>query len=238
MEMNAPENEKKSIDDIKKIVAKNLKADANFYVKNGQFGIKGAGYVEAASSKTDQMEPLSKEKPKANVKAGKKENKKGTPKGVTMMKEALREINEMYDPEGDDGDRDFDRKTEMEANELSVKKSKSTKKAIEVGNDLPDAIEALGFEKMSDGKHYNLNGFQRVTSAIEDKLDAEGFYIKDEVDEYDEDRGWMYYYDIELKDDFINEITKLTSKILENNNEALNDPEDLWNVRISGGYDI
>ena len=86
----------------------------------------------------------------------------------------------------------------------------SLNKAIELGENLPDVVEELGFEKMSDDRHYNLSGFERITTEIEDELDAKGFYVKDEIDEYDEDRGWMYYYDIELKENFINEIHKIS----------------------------
>lgn len=43
-EMGDPKNEKKSVEDLKKIVAKNLAKDPLFYVKDGQFGLKGVGY--------------------------------------------------------------------------------------------------------------------------------------------------------------------------------------------------
>lgn len=42
----AKENPDKSIEDVKKIVAKNLDKDSQYYMKNAAFGIKGLGYKE------------------------------------------------------------------------------------------------------------------------------------------------------------------------------------------------
>jgi hypothetical protein len=42
--MKDPKNEKKTVEELKSIVAKNLAKDPNFYVKDGQFGVKGLGY--------------------------------------------------------------------------------------------------------------------------------------------------------------------------------------------------
>jgi hypothetical protein len=46
-EMKDPKNAEKTEEDIKKIVAKNLAKDELYYVKDGQFGVKGLGYTEA-----------------------------------------------------------------------------------------------------------------------------------------------------------------------------------------------
>jgi len=43
-EMNDPKNKNKDLDGLLKIVSKNLTKDRSYYVKNGQFGIKGLGY--------------------------------------------------------------------------------------------------------------------------------------------------------------------------------------------------
>ena len=43
-EMKDPKNEKKTVDELKTIVAKNLAKDNQHYVKDGQFGVKGLGY--------------------------------------------------------------------------------------------------------------------------------------------------------------------------------------------------
>jgi len=45
-EMKDPKNEKKTVDELKAIVAKNLSKDINYYVKNSAFGIKGIGYTD------------------------------------------------------------------------------------------------------------------------------------------------------------------------------------------------
>jgi len=65
-EMKDPKNADKDVDDLKEIVAKNLAKDANYYVKDGQFGIKGIGYTDdapgLAASKSDQMVPVKENK--------------------------------------------------------------------------------------------------------------------------------------------------------------------------------
>lgn len=47
-EMKDPKNSGKTVDELKKIVAKNLFKDAVYYVKDGQFGVKGVGYTTEA----------------------------------------------------------------------------------------------------------------------------------------------------------------------------------------------
>ena len=61
-EMKDPKNSEKTIDEIKDIVAKNLAKDRLYYVKDGQFGVKGIGYTDELpglkASKSDKMEPV------------------------------------------------------------------------------------------------------------------------------------------------------------------------------------
>jgi len=45
-EMKDPKNEKKTVDELKSIVAKNLAKDPMFYTTNQAFGIKGIGYTQ------------------------------------------------------------------------------------------------------------------------------------------------------------------------------------------------
>ena len=45
-EMKDPKNADKTVEELKKIVAKNLTKDQLHYVKDGQFGVKGVGYEE------------------------------------------------------------------------------------------------------------------------------------------------------------------------------------------------
>ena len=49
-EMKDPKNEAKTEEQIKAIVAKNLTKDSLYYVKDGQFGVKGLGYTEAPTT--------------------------------------------------------------------------------------------------------------------------------------------------------------------------------------------
>ena len=87
-EMKDPANADKTVDDLKAIVAKNLYKDPLYYVKNGQFGVKGVGYTDEApgltASKTDQMIPVPDQvKPKASkTDLGDREKKTGAAKKV------------------------------------------------------------------------------------------------------------------------------------------------------------
>jgi hypothetical protein len=47
-EMKDPKNADKDVDELREIVAKNLAKDISYYVKNGQFGVKGLGYTTEA----------------------------------------------------------------------------------------------------------------------------------------------------------------------------------------------
>jgi hypothetical protein len=47
-EMQDEKNKGKDVDELKAIVAKNLAKDMNYYVKDGQFGLKGVGYTTEA----------------------------------------------------------------------------------------------------------------------------------------------------------------------------------------------
>lgn len=62
IEMKDPKNANKSVDELKEMVAKNLAKDQLYYVKDGQFGVKGVGYTDELpglkASKTDKMEPV------------------------------------------------------------------------------------------------------------------------------------------------------------------------------------
>jgi len=55
-EMQDPKNAEKSVDELKKIVAKNMAKDFNYYMKNAAFGVKGLGY----QTSTEPKEPKGK----------------------------------------------------------------------------------------------------------------------------------------------------------------------------------
>lgn len=45
-EMKDPKNAEKTIEEVKALVTKNLAKDSLYYVKDGQFGVKGLGYTQ------------------------------------------------------------------------------------------------------------------------------------------------------------------------------------------------
>ena len=71
-EMKDPKNLEKTVEEVRAIVIKNLSKDTLYYVKDGQFGVKGLGYTEAeqkeakgkykASGYGDITEGIAKEK--------------------------------------------------------------------------------------------------------------------------------------------------------------------------------
>ena len=61
-EIKDPKNQDKSVDDVKKIVAKNLAKDREYYTKNAQFGVKGIGYQTEAPGLGEPKMPKGKHK--------------------------------------------------------------------------------------------------------------------------------------------------------------------------------
>lgn len=61
-EMKDPKNCEKSVEEITEIVSKNLAKDPLFYVKNGQFGVKGIGYTDDVPGLGMSKEPQGKYK--------------------------------------------------------------------------------------------------------------------------------------------------------------------------------
>ena len=61
-EMKDPKNTDKHVEELRAIVAKNLAKDINFYIKDGQFGIKGVGYQTEAPGLGEPKEPKGKHK--------------------------------------------------------------------------------------------------------------------------------------------------------------------------------
>lgn len=52
-EMKDPKNLEKTVEEVRAIVIKNLSKDALHYVKDGQFGVKGLGYVETPTKEAE-----------------------------------------------------------------------------------------------------------------------------------------------------------------------------------------
>ncbi len=61
-EMRDPANADKHVEELRAIVAKNLAKDISYYVKNGQFGVKGIGYQTEAPGLGTPKEPKGKHK--------------------------------------------------------------------------------------------------------------------------------------------------------------------------------
>ena len=61
-EMGDPKNAKKTVDELKAIVAKNMAKDINYYHTKASFGIKGIGYVDNAPSLGEPKAPKGKYK--------------------------------------------------------------------------------------------------------------------------------------------------------------------------------
>ena len=59
-ELKDPKNADKDVEELRAIVAKNLAKDINFYVKDGQFGVKGLGYQTEAPGLGTPKEPKGK----------------------------------------------------------------------------------------------------------------------------------------------------------------------------------
>jgi len=61
-EMGDPKNAKKTVDELKAIVAKNMAKDINYYHTNASFGIKGIGYTVDGPSLGEPKAPKGKYK--------------------------------------------------------------------------------------------------------------------------------------------------------------------------------
>jgi hypothetical protein len=59
-ELKDPKNADKDVEELRAIVAKNLAKDISFYVKDGQFGVKGLGYQTEAPGLGAPKEPKGK----------------------------------------------------------------------------------------------------------------------------------------------------------------------------------
>jgi len=59
-EMEDPKNADEDFEELRAIVAKNLAKDKQYYLKNGQFGVKGLGYTTEAPGLGEPKEPKGK----------------------------------------------------------------------------------------------------------------------------------------------------------------------------------
>jgi hypothetical protein len=61
-EMGDPKNAKKTVDELKAIVAKNMAKDINYYHTNASFGVKGIGYTKDSVGMGEPKAPKGKYK--------------------------------------------------------------------------------------------------------------------------------------------------------------------------------
>ena len=61
-EMKDPKNAKKTVDELKQIVLKNMAKDVNYYHTNASFGVKGIGYTKDVVSGGEPKAPKGKYK--------------------------------------------------------------------------------------------------------------------------------------------------------------------------------
>ncbi len=61
-EMHDSKNTKKTVDELKAIVAKNMAKDINYYHTNASFGVKGIGYQTEAPGLGEPKAPKGKYK--------------------------------------------------------------------------------------------------------------------------------------------------------------------------------
>ena len=61
-EMGDPKNAKKTVDELKAIVAKNMAKDINYYHTNASFGVKGIGYTKDSVGMGEPVAPKGKYK--------------------------------------------------------------------------------------------------------------------------------------------------------------------------------
>jgi hypothetical protein len=61
-EMGDPKNAKKTVEELKAIVAKNMAKDINYYHVNASFGVKGIGYTKDSTGMGEPVAPKGKYK--------------------------------------------------------------------------------------------------------------------------------------------------------------------------------
>ena len=61
-EMGDPKNAKKTVEELKAIVAKNMAKDINYYHVNASFGVKGIGYTKDVVGGGEPVAPKGKYK--------------------------------------------------------------------------------------------------------------------------------------------------------------------------------
>jgi len=166
-EMKDPANADKTVDGLKAIVAKNLYKDPLYYVKNGQFGVKGVGYTDDIPglklSKTDQMIPVPDQvKPRASkTDLGDKEKKTGAAKGIkgemTITPKSSRGIKKMPLP-------GKEKKVKLQENNIRSLISKLIKEELE------EAWDTMGQGYGEEGMYSSEEKWNSLTPDEQEEL--------------------------------------------------------------------
>ena len=159
-------NSKLTLDEAKELVIKNLAKDPLYYVKEGQFGVKGLGYTEAKTQKVDGKYAAS----------GYSEKLKDSDNTFDLVKESLmgslreEEIEEAPKPDFMDIDGDGDKEESMKKagkdKKKKVKKESIDSKLAEIGKE----AETVKLEAQLDYLHDHIQEkLDRVSSIQEDE---------------------------------------------------------------------
>lgn len=140
-EMQDPKNAEKSVDELKKIVAKNMAKDFNYYMKNAAFGVKGLGY----QTSTEPKEPKGKWKSSGYGDLPRNTLKENKLRSIinTIIREELK--NESYD-------------YETQADLRGMAKEESLAQAIE-------SAKAISREGVVQHVNQREDGFYEVSNA-------------------------------------------------------------------------
>lgn len=109
-EMKDPKNAEKTEDEIKAIVVKNLEKDPLYYVKDGQFGVKGLGYTEEAPGLGQPKEATGKYKSSGMEPVKLNESKHSDEADLKIYKSELNMLNKIKAT----GEKHEKRKAELE----------------------------------------------------------------------------------------------------------------------------
>jgi len=90
-EMRDPKNTEKTVDELKEIVAKNLKSNSLYYIEDGVFGVKGLGYVTELPGLGTPKEPKGPHKSSGYGSLSEQKSK-------TSLKNLLKEATDYNDP--------------------------------------------------------------------------------------------------------------------------------------------
>ena len=121
-EMKDPKNVDKTMQELKDIVLKNLSKDPIYYVKDGQFGVKGLGYTTEHPGLGTPKEP--KGKYKSSGYGDLKENKDPREKFKSGVKQAFAPSNKPKPtPEQIKSDKEEKRRKELERRENEIREA-------------------------------------------------------------------------------------------------------------------